>query len=309
MAKNANSYWPDLCAALRKSISGQANRLVSAILPTTATMLDNANASRRPINLHWGLLCKGKDNVHPLAARYLLYSLRDRLMTEIDGKKDSSDFQSALVEQGKAIRLAFDEEWDDNDDYTVEDEVKALSKIWRAGKRESSALVSLNKYSEIVKSCVDGALNIATDEYKRTAFTMLMNGLNELIAQYEAFFENLDHYQQELQRIVRRDHVMHDSRRNQVIFVGASSKVKDYYYLAQPSITSALENSAAECYAAEGAGVYEVLEKRMMKAIEADKIRRRMAHEDMPLDHFDDMGQIFEAIISKLRDYLRNNAL
>ena len=309
MAKNANSYWPDLCAALRKSISGQANRLISAIIPTTTTMLENANASRRPINLHWGLLCKGKDNVHPLAARYLLYSLRDRLMTEIDGSKDASDFQSALVEQGKAIRLAFDEEWDDNEDYTVEDEIKALSKIWRAGKRESSALISLNKYSEIVKGCVDGALNIATDEYKRTAFAMLMNGLNELIAQYEAFFENLDHYQQELQRVVRRDHVMHDSKRNQVIYVGASSKVKDYYYLAQPSITSALENSAAECYAAEGAGVYEVLEKRMMKAIEANKIRRRMGQDDSSSERFEDMGQIFETIISKLRDYLRNNAL
>ncbi len=310
MAKNVANYWTEFCAALRGAISGQANRLYSAIFPTTKTMLENAQINRLPINLHWGLLCKdkGQNAVHPLAARYLLYSLRARLSDAVNGAlgMPRGNFEEDLQAQGNAIRLAFDEEWDDGDDFTVEDEIGYLSRLW-GRRKENVAKAALDKYREAVLSCVRGALDVATAEYKRVAYRKLMDPLNELIGQYERFFENLGHYQQQLEGAVRTDHVMHDNNNNQVIFVGASSAVKDYYFYDQPSVVAALESGSAACFSAEGAGVYGALEGRTLKALEGRRMRSRDALPRDP-DRFDDMGGIFDAIIEKFQEHLRNNA-
>lgn len=308
--KDADVYWPDLCAALREAISGRANRLASAIIPQTPVALEAEEKAKRSFNLRWGLLCKDGKDVHPLAARYLLYRLRDELTTMVGGNAGAtrSSFQDQLLDQGRAIRLAFDDEWDDGVDYTVEDEIAALSSIRKDSKRDAAASETLSTYLEQLSSCVNGALSIATTELLRRTYRALLEPLNELIAQYESFFENLEQYRQELERKVAIDSVMHDSNRNQVVFVGASSRVKEYYYLAQPNVTAALENGSAECYAAAGAGVYEALEQRTIRAIQESKIQKRMNVKEEPTERFDSMGGIFGGIIEKYRESLRRNA-
>lgn len=310
MYQSVTRYWSTLCAALRNAVSGQAHRLAGAIIPQTATALQFAASNKLPINLHWGLLVKDKKDVHPLAARYLLYQLREKLNEALNGTGGTSrsNFQDELIMQAQGLTFAFDDDWSDDDDYTVDDEVKSLRKIWRSKKQDADAKKSLNKYRSTVLSCVSGALDIATAEYKRMAFRMLLEPVNELITQYETFFENLEHYQQELQRTVRKDLVLHDSSRNQTIFVGASSKVKNYYYLSQPNVSAAIENSNAQCYSAAGSGVYEAMEKRMLNALEVQRSNRRMGVQTEKNNRFDDMSNIFTAIIKKLRDHLKANA-
>lgn len=311
ISQDAEQAWPAFENALKDAVSGKARALVNAIFPMTDTARQFANKNRLDINLHWGLLClNGNKNVHPIAARFLLYDLYNRLDEIVNPNGVPGGAKATLSEdlasEARALRLAFDDDLDDDNDLTVEMHVARLSRGWTRGRRLRAASEALATYKGEILAHVDGAIDSATAEMRRTAYKMLLEPLGILIKQYEAFFENLDTYSDSLRRKTNTDLRLHDRSTNQIVFVGASSKVKQIYY---SKLKPALERSSIECFDAAGAGVFEFLEDRTVKKIEEAKIARATGDNDGDKrDRFEDMGVIFDTIIEKYIDSLRESA-
>ncbi len=312
MTKNAEQQWPLLQNALLGSLSAQANLLSFAIFPRQKEM-----EKRLPVSLHYSLLQKeGKngqrEDVHPLAARYLLYKLHNLILERtrnFDAKQTPEMTLTALLEQkGRSLKLAFDMTPEDDDDFTNTAMVEALENMRSAKKRGEAASQAVGEFSETLRSLLSSALASAGEYILCKALMDLRPGVEALIRQYEGFFESLDRYRAALERKVKTHERIHDHDYDQSIYVGASAYMKDWYYCVEPSVSAALEQGSAECHAAAGAGVYEALTERTRKALEEARVAERMRREYVPSDSYDGLDSIFDTIVDKYIRYLRDNA-
>lgn len=298
-AAQVENLWGDFAASLERAVKGQARRLSAAILPLDGTTAANAS----PVNLHDALLSrKGIGDVHPLAARYLLYGLQEQCMT--NGTVTMNELRQQLTACLKKANLALDPNKQDNDDITIAMAVEETQSHWMTARteeryaREDYALFC----EELEAAIVQALLNADLAVYKR-ALGDVAPAVDELISLYEGFFRAITPYQSELQQRIYADLNKHDSSGNQTIYVGASSYVKQHYAVDR-SVEIALASDPDAVYAAAGAGVYENLERRLRRRMEQKDLAERLGEEAPEEEAFRNMDTVFTGIIKKYEQLL-----
>lgn len=280
------SEFKKLEGVLMKAAENQSIMLSSAILDPKA---EPGNTQDDKINLGTGLLTGGKDGegrsfVHPLAARFFLCQLRDKIGEDFSGEK-SNRMERYLRE----LDLLFDEDPSDNDDYTLDDEIRYLSKRWFKGKAEKLGKQDLEEYITAVEGTVEKMFREATKHLLSEAFRFIVPRLDALIAEYEGFFENVDQYRATLSNEIRNEQEKVERANDRLFYVGASENSNKYLYEKDPLVRNVLQDNVGIIHSAEGEGIYRGLLKRALR-----KADGTLTGKD---DHYDDFGTIFKTVI------------
>lgn len=305
VSSQIEASWHSLASALENAVKTLAYKLSAAILPLTEIAIRNEN-KKSPISLRYALLSReGAGDVHPLAARYLLYGLQEVCQGE-DSHNDG-ELEAALNKIYRKVQLAFDSDIDDEYDITVKMVVEQNQSKFRSA-RSKAALADemLDTYRDNLRAFLAEALQVTDNAIVSGAFRLLKEPIDTLIALYEGFFSSIGTYERTLVQQTTAHLNCHDSTGNQTIFVGASSRSKRYYTV-DPSVDAALNSDPDKAYAAAGAGVYESLAARMQKQLVKTAQAMRLGDAAPISEEFDDMGSIFDAIIANYEEQLRGS--
>lgn len=295
--------------ALIKNLQGAALAVSGVIVPQGENAAKLAAQEKNPLNLFYGLLTAGDKPVHPLAARYLLYKLRDGMRSKVKAYQ-GVDMESTIKEQKKAVDTAMDTNSNDGIDVTMAEYYKKeLQKtfVWdREGKAKAAAKSFLD--------CYQAALNAVSDagnrQYKAAVFEKVLEYVEELVSQYEGLFDNLEQYKLDLDRKTRQESVRNNSASDdRCIFVNASSDAKAYIYERDSLTRNALREGDQEIASAAGKGIYDALMERTWKKIDAQKDQIALQYTtEEEADTYSDMRGIFENIIDIYTKYLKEKA-
>ncbi|MGN1307408.1 MAG: tubulin-like doman-containing protein [Faecousia sp.] len=304
VSSQVETNWLDLASALENAVKTLSYKLAAAILPLTDIAIRN-ESKKSPISLHYALLSrKGTGDVHPLAARYLLYGLQELCQSE--GSEEKDTLSEALEKIFRKIRLAFDGDVDDQNDITVAMTVaENQNRLMFHNSKVALANEMLDTYRTTLKSLLAQALQVTDNAIVQGAFRLLREPVDTLVGLYENFFKSIGSYQEALRQQVSTELYRHDSTGNQTIYVGASSQSKRFYAV-EPSVESALNANPDEAYAAAGAGVYESLFARLQKQLQTNAQAKRMGTTVALPERFDDMSEIFDMIIEKYESQLHS---
>lgn len=305
--QSAKTNMTILSGKLADGVTGNAVMLASAILPTDQVSADAVRAENDPVNIYNSLLRFGGKDIHPMAARYLLYRVRQEMRAFTESYKGS--LEDTLKSTVRSMELCLDQNKDDGDD-TVEDVVNDINKVFWGKERMAQANLEmfLNQFSSFVETMMIAA----TDELKYQVYTSVLDNLDILISQYEGLYENMDQYRAQMRQRADSDLVLHDDDDDRDIYIGASPDMLHYYYYQQPSVSAALASGNEEIYSAAGKAIYEALTKRTWKVIQ-QKEAENLSHgawkpKGMEDDHYEDLGHIFDGIVNTYSKYLRERA-
>lgn len=307
LAASAEANLKNYISALNAHIPGRAQLVASAIAPRTLVDAQIAQKEENPMNLYHGLLCMGGTAVHPLAARYLLYRLRDLLEKVMGENKED------LYRYYKGLQLTFDTDLGDNIDVTAATHAQTLSKksFWT---REQEARMAMEEYLKKYKWAIEKTMKAATDSLLREVYSRVKVVVDQLIEQYEGLFDNLEQYKVSLSNLLKREQDAHErSSDDRCIFINASREAKEYYYSGDLRTREVLAQGNGQIAAAAGQGIYEALIARTCKELEkqdaellTDGAASMFDREEE--DTYSDMGYVFENIIKLYRDYLFEKA-
>lgn len=306
LAASAEAAMQSYISALEANIPGRAQFVASAVAPRTAMDADIAQMEKNPLNLFHGLLSINGTAVHPLAARYLLYRLRE-LMEETRNAPPKNLY---LITQN--LKLALDANPNDDDDVTVSDRVDELNKKFIL-YRESEARLEMNKYLKKYTSLVERAVKEATSNLYREICDRVLKVVDVLIEQYEGLFDNLNQYKVSLANNLKRQQDAHErSSDDRCIFINASREAKEYYYSGDLRTRDVLQQGNDQISSAAGQGIYDALIARTWKELEKQDAMLLTdggaGYDDDEEDTYSDMGYVFENIIKLYRDYLLEKA-
>lgn len=316
LARQMQTQLTTYCTLVDKEVPKRARHLSSAIFSTVDTDGVSFTGSSE-IGLHSGLLMKNKKDVHPIAARYLLYKFRSMLRVRIEtyekNHRGNDNLFNLLDKHVRLLDLAFDEDPYDDDDIRIVDAVEQLKKkmsykVPFGSKKGYTGYV--DEYKKQFRATLEEINKTAMDNLMYLTYVRLMESMDVLISQYEGFFENLEQFETDLKQRMNADEIYHDRARTRYIYVGASAVMKDYYYSAQPSVSQALAEGNAAVYAAEGKGVYEALVKRTIDQIQKknDRTLTSRYQKDEKEDDYKDMGGIFDGVVKTYGSVLREKA-
>lgn len=298
-------------SVLKRAAVRQAQVLAAAIFPLNENGVEQEEATSDQVNIRTGLLVHDGKDVHPLAARYMLYSLRQQLRGKIErygGKDNPLHLSNKLDVAYKSVYLYFDDDWDDGKDITADQYIAQLNKK-RVGRNKASR-DDLEEYLETIGKAMEAVINAATDEMLYQTWVAVMENLDALISQYEGFFANVEQFADSLTRQTRQDEAAHDVTTGSYVYVGATAEVKKYYYLAAPGVAGAIQAGNDEIYAYEGSCVYQALIKRAMRSLAKKHQMEQMGqvYRQKQEDTYSDMGGIFDAVVDRYVGYLRDKA-
>ncbi len=288
---NANAY----AKALSKNIVGKGITVASKIIPRNHEDNLLAKNDKDLINIFYGLLSMDGQAIHPLAARYLLYSLRERI-TEII-RTYPEDIEN---DYRRDFNLAFDDDKEDNIDLVVNDQVelirlKAPFSIF--GKDNKSGYFTpkeaVEKYYNNYASTLNLMMEDATNKLRKTIFEKMLEPLNELIELYEKLFDNLKIFKTQLkneEELKKRAH--EQSRDVRAIFINASQREKEYIYSGDLKTREALDDCADEIASAAGLGIYEGLIARVWKKLEEKEQIALLGDSYDPQEETDDFSEM-----------------
>lgn len=295
--------------ALVKNMEGAALSVAGVVVPQGENAAKIAAQEKDALNLFYGLLTAGDKPVHPLAARYLLYKLRDGLRGKMNAYK-GVDMESTIREQKKAMDTAMDSNSDDGIDVTMADYFKnELNRtfVWdRAGKAKNA----VEKFTNCYQAALVAVADAANRQYKAAVYEKVLEYVDELVAQYEGLFDNLEQYKLDLDMKTRQEGVRNNSSSDdRCIFVNASRDAKAFIYERDAQTRNALKEGDEEIASAAGKGIYESLMERVWKKIDAKKeqMGQQFAVEE-EVDNYSDMKGIFENIIDIYTKYLKEKA-
>ncbi len=297
-----------LSSALSQGIMGNAVMLASAMFPTDKTSAALANSEKDPVNLYTSVLYVNDTDIHPMAARYLLYRIRTELRNEIDGISEKSS-DAILNDALLNMDLCLDTNPNDGED-KVSDVVNSIDKLlWGKNRMAEKNLdMFIEQYSDFMKAVINGA----TKQMKRQAYSIVLENLDILITQYEGLYDNMSQYRTMLKQRADSDLVLHDDDEERDIYIGASPEMLKHYYYEQESVSNALASGNQEIYASAGKAIYEALIQRTWRVIR-QKNAKTLSHgdwdpQDMAGDHYEDLGNIFDNIVTTYTRYLRERA-
>ncbi len=232
------SLYVDACT---KKIDDLYHEFAQNILCTSPEMWDENE--RQECNIVTGLLSVKDDEgngspemLHPLAVRYLLYSLKnaiDEKLQEIVGKDESpkkatlNSFNAKLKKKAKHQKTIIDPNKEDGiDEATLEVLAKLLKKTFGTSKAKSS----LNDYRANTIGNIKSIERYTANAILFFALTDVSQRLEDMIATYEIFFEAIDNYQDDLQSEANRLEADRNAPGKTTIYVGASPVLKRKLY-------------------------------------------------------------------------------
>ncbi len=303
-SSNMQSYVSDLTV----NAAGRAQYVASVVAPRNAQDGIVASTEKDPLNLYYGLLAIDGVAVHPLAARYLLYRLRQKMVEKINANKEKSARQRMLG-LCRDLNLVFDSNPNDNNDITVDIRVKELEKtffLWRAGE----AKAALDKYIKKYEDTMSEMMREATRNLTCELYTRVLEVVDILIEKYEGLFDNLEQYKTELGVKVNMERDRHEaSSDDRCIFINASREAKEYCYTADLRTRDVLDSGNDEISAAAGKGIYDALIKRTWEALESAEMHTLTdGFTEEVTDTYSDLGDVFENIVKLYRSYLKQHA-
>ena len=301
-------------AALIRAIDTRASALADAILPYNEDGKELPEMSTPEANLHTALLKLNNNDLHPLAARYLLYRLRRTIRTRLEGPvKEHTEEKIAqkLDAEYKKVSLFFDDKPDDGMDIDVSDYLQSLKKKYRQilpGEKNRNRL-DLEDFLDQIGKCMESCMLLATKEMMYKAWSHTIKLLDALIGQYESFFENLTSLALKLELSYRAEQEAHENASGGHLFVGASSEMKDYYYRSAPGISDAIEGDRDEISAMEGKEIFESMLWRANNRLrmQQEAADRSLVYQETEED-YSDLNEIFDRVISRYVDSLRKSA-
>ncbi len=284
-----------LAAALTKHLTGNAIALAGDILPSDAD--SSLSAETSSINLYKSLLKLNGKDVHPMAARYMLYRVRQAMREVTNTKPISCD--EILKTTLRSMSLCLDQDPSDGED-TVDEIVESIKKsFWN---KKSASRANLAMFLDMYPAFIHDLIYAVTLEMKRQTYIQVMEVLDELITQYEGLYDNMSQYSTIMKQRMDNDYVLYDDDDDRCIYIGASPEMLDHYS-NQKSIQSILDSSSEEIYSAAGQSIFKSLLLRTQKAL-MQKERNLPAQDD----HYDDLGHIFDTIVQTYSSYLRKQA-
>lgn len=296
--------------ALNRNLLGRAVVIASQVVPRNEEDAVAAAKDKSPLNLFYGLLSIDGAAVHPVAARYLLYRVREQMQAIMEPKNGFENTKSPSIELLRSeLRLVLDTDRNDGVDVTVEKRVEALRNSYSLF-RGADIRTAVKRYSDKLQSVVHSLTSYASDRLRDEVFNQVLAVINKLIAQYEGLFDNLDQYKDRLRIMVEQEAVSHESATdNRCIYVNASRRSKEYLYAGDLRTREILDKSGEEINAAAGLGVYNALMTRTWKLLQDEEARAITGYEySDEEDKFNDLGGVFSKIISIYREYLEENA-
>ena len=259
----AISHMTEYGAALVKNLDGSAFTMANVIIPQTQSAAELAAKTKNPLNLFDGLLSLDGQAVHPLAARYLLYKLKEQL----EKKVTAGDLEVSVALAVEQLQNACDPNPKDDKDISVSDRVDQLEKnpLFSRGAAAKALHDFVEKYGDVLKDVAEAA----NSAYKAKVYARVLEYVEELIEQYEGLFDNLEQYKLELDQKMRIEGVRNNrAADNRCIFVNASREEKAFIYERDPATRNALDEGDREIAAAAGQGIYAALLERAWKKID-----------------------------------------
>lgn len=307
LSSKAKTNLTILSGKLSDGIIGKAVMLSGAILPTDKVTAESVVAEQDPVNLYTSLLCMDGKDIHPMAARYLLYRVRQEMRKVTEQARSSCE--ATLKATVRSMELCLDQNKEDGED-TVEDIVEDINKTLFG--KERMAETNLQMFLSKFPSFVETMMSTATQELKFQTYTMVMENLDILISQYEGLYENMDQYRTLMRQRADSDLVLHDGTDDRCIYIAASPAMKQYYYYQQPSVSTALASGNDEIYSAAGKSIYEALIKRTWKLVQQKEAielsQGNWKPQSMREDRYEDLEPIFDGIVETYTKYLRERA-
>ena len=297
--------WSEFIAALEDAVKHSAQDLASKVIPMTDIAVKTHDKGK--LSLHYGLLCKNGNDVHPLAARYLLYGLQDQCLSRGSSNSKLEEAQKPLLEN---IKLALDTDRDDDYDRTVEAATNETMGhlIWSPGHKKEQALGDYEDFCRALLSNLAQSLKNADKAVVARTFHELTEPVNELVSMYESFFASIKDYKETLSQKVNMDLHRHDTGGTQTIYVGASSDVKEHYAVDN-TVIAALSADPNAVYAATGEGIYAKISERMRERIQEKKEAARLGEGvEAPRPKPWDMNVLFQSILKKYEQLLDEKA-
>ncbi len=191
--KNDESGLEEVLDSFDKKVEDHANGIINSVFPYSMGEVNSANRCTV-----YGLLTKPNnmgtwDFINPVAARYVLYKLVDKLERALKGIVLRDSREEAL--SGGDIGVQFD-----NKATTVtETSAEALLKSRKWYQNEGAFLDDFEKrYAEFITSKIALCEKYEKECLQVSVFRKLIERLNGLIRQVEIFFENLNNAQQKL---------------------------------------------------------------------------------------------------------------
>ena len=176
-----------------------------------------------------------KEWVHPVAARYLLYSLTMKIREEMDSimgtvgdtpKDDSADFCD-YMERAISDKITGVLNVEEGASLTNVDVLTTTIKKLFYPKAKTKAAVS--DYFTELSGMLDTANSIFVDALVYFTYSIVANKLNALAAEYENFFENIGDFMRRAATTSTMLEVVHDES-NEAQFVCASANIKRRMY-------------------------------------------------------------------------------
>ncbi len=212
-----------------KNVAKYADEIASTILP-----LDMGEVNKTNNCSVYGLLTKANADgerifVHPVAARYLLYRLESYLRNEkrkinlTESRKNAINAHGA----GKAP-ISFDNESTKN---VAEDTpIKYLqSKTFMQNEKKFLAYF-LNQYADFNDAQFDFCKIYETEALKAAVYDKLLENLEGLIKNIEAFFKRLDDVSTKIDESLLANLELNEDEASKIIYVYADRECKEAIY-------------------------------------------------------------------------------
>ncbi|MBQ9975785.1 MAG: hypothetical protein IJP16_04675 [Clostridia bacterium] len=182
-----------------------------------------------------GALTKDGEWAHPVAVRYILYSLKKKFDSEMKSiwksvndtpADDDEDILNHLV----GITVASQKKKLNNNsksEKTNEDILEALLKKMIGGK--SAAKLKVEEYFTELNSTINSIDTVLADALLYFSYLRIQDKIDALIAEYELFFDNLKTFCNKADATAVSYSTLHDNKTD-ALYVCASSEIKDKMY-------------------------------------------------------------------------------
>jgi len=186
------------------------------------------------------LLCNKKEDgdvewIHPVAARYLLYTFSQKIKQKISDFRnaiedtpgdDVSDYVSYLEEEIVNPHMTMLSNNDENQLSNVGILYKRLEKFWGSKK---TTIQEVENYFENLEEELESIENVFADALLYFSYLQVYERVSKLISEYEVFFDNIGEFIKKANSAVNAYENMHDNSRG-VLYVCAGSEIKKKMY-------------------------------------------------------------------------------
>ena len=224
-----SSQFEDELKAFEKNAGKYADQIVKSVFP-----LSMGDVNPKTEGTIYGLLTKDVDAqnrafIHPVAARYVLYKLVDRLTKEKQNivlEASKQDAYSGGLGNGGASNL-FDNK---ATDVTETEPIEFLnSKRWY--QKEDAHLDDFEtRYVQFIETRINLCEKYETELLQQKVYQKLIARINELIAKLEMFFNDLDEVQKKYKKDLSNNVKATNGTVDKTIYVYGDAKAKEEVY-------------------------------------------------------------------------------